>query len=138
MSNLAEAFVAFLAAATGATFGENIFIGDAPSSDQAPDALWWVNAFGGSGLTKLPTGETLRPYTVEVRYRNKSNKAVYDALYDLEDGINSTTFDLTGFDVYDVSTLSFPTDEDLDGEDRKVGLLQVRITIYKEANHVVS
>jgi hypothetical protein len=134
--NLQESFVQFLAGAVGGTFGTDIFIGEAPSSDQAPDALWWVTAFGGSNLTKLPTGERIESHQVEVRYRNRSGKAVYDALYDLEDGIN-TTLDLVGFDIYDVSTLSFPVDEDLDSEERRVGLLQVTITIYK-ANHGVS
>lgn len=130
MSNIVEAFAEYLESSSVATLGTDLFIGEAPTD---PDALWWLTGNGGNPETKAATGERIKTYQVGVFYRDRSGKNVYDRLFALEDQLNSGSIDLTGFDTVEVQAITFPIDQDLDDEDRKVGLLQAQLTIYKGA-----
>jgi hypothetical protein len=133
---ITRAFVKFLQENLGiATFGQDLFIGGAPSSDQVPDAVWWVKTAGGVPQSKAVTGGIEKAYRFPVYYRDRDAAGVDQALFDLEESLNCAgCVELEGFEVTDVSTTSFPTDNDLDSESRKVGLLEVTITTFKECN----
>lgn len=129
--NLARAFVEYLEDVTGSTFGQDIFIGGAPLS--APDPCWWVIANGGIKESTFQTGETLKAYQLNVYYRDTDEENVYDQLQNLEETINMDgCTQLTGYDTIDLESNLLMVDQDIDNEDRKVGLLQVSITIHKE------
>ena len=130
--NLAESFSAYLATIVGATSGQTLFIGDAPSSNQVADSIWWIKTSGGS-RQRLRSGESVKQYAIEVYYRSTDYQTVYDEIHDLEEALNSAECPvLSGYTVIDVEAFTFPIDLDLDSEDRKVGLLQVNITTHKE------
>lgn len=125
-------FASYLASQVGATIGQDMFIGQAPSSNKVADSIWWVTASGGDILKDLMTNGKVKNYLVEVFYRNRDYDVVYDKLHDLEEDLNSAgCVDLAGFDCVKVDASTFPIDNDLDAEDRKIGLLQARLTIYK-------
>lgn len=132
--NLAEAFANYLENDLSiAILGQDLFIGEAPSSNKVPDSIWWIVDNGGSPIKKNSTGESLKSYQVQIYYRNRDYKAVKDALYTLEQDLNCDgCTQLTGIDTIDIEATTFPIDNDIDGEDRKVGLLQVNLTTYKE------
>lgn len=131
--NIAEAFATYLENESIATIGQDLFIGEAPSSNKVPDSIYWVEASGGDTLRKLKTNGKMKSYLIEVRYRNRNYQVVYDRLNTLEELLNSgACTSLTGYETVDVEATTFPIDDDLDSEDRKVGLLQVTITTFKE------
>ena len=132
--NIAKSFATYLQDELSvATIGQDLFIGLAPRSDKAPDTLWWIKAFGGDPTTRLKTGETMKQYIVEINYRNRDYETVYEQLQSVEESINSDTCSqITGYDTIDIEATTFPIDDDIDSEDRKVGLLRITLTIFKE------
>ncbi len=132
MANLPSAFASYLDSITTSTIGQDLFIGEAPSSNKAPDALMWVIASGGDIERKLSTGEKMKSYLVEVRYRNRNYQTVYDTLQTIEEDLNNgNCTQLSGYDTISIEATTFPIDQDLDDEGRKVGLLAVTISTYK-------
>ncbi len=130
--NIAESFATYMATVTGSTIGQDLFIGQAPSSNKVPDSIYWVGASGGDTERKLRTGERMKSYLIEVRYRNRNYETVYEKLQLLEEDLNAgNCTQLSGYTTVDIEATTFPIDEDLDSEDRKVGLLAVTISTYK-------
>lgn len=131
--NIATSFATYLQSLSIATLGQDLFIGTAPSSNEAPDTIWWIVANGGGPLRKNQTGETTKSYTVQVYCRNRNYRELADQMSLLEENLNcDKCTQLDGFETVDIEATVFPTDIDLDDEDRKVGLLQATITTYKE------
>lgn len=128
--NIVQSFATFLQDQGVATLNTDLFIGDAPSSDVAPDELWWLKADSGSAIRKI-SGESIKSYQIQTFYRSRNPQEVYDKMFDLEETLNCIgCADIPGFDVLDIQTTSFPADQDLDQEDRMVGLLQASIRVY--------
>lgn len=128
--SIVAAFVDYFEEVTSSTLGQDLFVNRVPSS---PDETWWLRSSGGNPLSKLATGEMTKAYRIDVFYRGRSPQNVDAKLFELEEELNSSRgVELTGFSVIDVQATSFPTDNDLDDEDRYVGLLQVTISTYKE------
>lgn len=131
--NLAESFAEYLEDQSIATIGQDLFIGEAPSSNKVPDPIYWVESSGGDNLRKLKTNAKLKSYLVEVRYRNRDYATVYNNMHTLEELLNSAgCVQLQGFETVEIEATTFPIDDDLDSEDRKIGLLQANITTFKE------
>jgi len=127
--NISESVVDYLADNGYGVFGTDIFIGGVPLD--APNKCMWVVAGGGSNIGKNGTGEKQKNYLVSIFYRNTDAKDVLDTLESLESLVNSATcIDLDGYNVIEVEGTQFPIDQDLDNEDRSVGLIQVTITVY--------
>lgn len=130
--NIARAFVGYLEDLGIGTFGTDLFIGRAPSSNEVVDDIYWVNASGGSPIQTNITGERRKSYLVEVFYRNRDYGAVYEAMQFLEEAINcANCTELEGYETVDITATTFPIDQDLDNEDRKLSLLQATIVTYK-------
>jgi hypothetical protein len=131
--NISESFAEYLVSLGIGTLGQNIFIGNAPSSNMVIDSIWWIVSSGGNPIRRNSTGESLKSYTINVFYRDRDYKTVYDELNTLEESINCDNCTaLNDYDTISIEANSFPIDNDLDNEDRKVGLLQVNLTTYKE------
>lgn len=130
--NIVESFAAYLESSLDdVVIGDNLFIGGVPQ--EAPDSCWWVTASGGSAETKLETGEMVRNYQIDVFYRDIDEQAVYDSIQSLEETIDGDPCtQLSGYDTIDMEATLFSVDQDIDSEDRKVGLLQISIRTYKE------
>lgn len=131
--SLISAFATYLAGVTGTTLGQTLFIGNAPSSDKVADAIWWIRESGGGIIQKNATGESRKSYQIDVFYRSRDYEAIKTAMSTLEEDLNcDNCSQLSGYDTIDIEALTFPIDNDIDSEDRKIGLLQVNITTYKE------
>lgn len=129
---IARSFVTFLETLGLGTFEVDIFIGDAPSSQNVPDSIWWLIVNGGSPELKASTGELVKNYQIQIYYRNRNYQTVYDNMFTLEEQLNCDgCTQLDGFETIDIEATTFPVDNDLDVEDRKVGLLQANIRTYK-------
>lgn len=131
IETVSEAFVEYLEQQGYGTFDEDLFLGQVPL--KAPDNTFWVITSGGSPIRKLPTGEMLKQYFISVYYRSRSGKDVEKKMFALEELLNCTRcVQLTGFEVNEISATNFGSDEDIDSIERRVGLVQANINIYKK------
>lgn len=127
--NIAEAFAEFLQDQGFGSLGDSLRIGTVPLD--APSTCWWIITSGGSTVSQNHTGERRKQYLIQVFYRNVDATEVYNQLQALEELINSDSCtQLSGYDTIDIEATSFPTDQDVDAEDRTVGVVQVTITTY--------
>lgn len=131
--NIAESFATYLSTLTSSTLGQDLFIGQAPSSNKAPDSYWLVSTSGGNKTLKAQTSEFVELHQIEVRYKNRDYKTVYNSMQSLLDDLNTDScVQLSGYDTIEIEASTYPIDDDLEAEDRKVGLLIVNLRIYKE------
>lgn len=130
---LAKSFANYLQNLGIATLGQDLIIGRAPSSTETRDDIWWILSNGGGPLKKNQTGESMKAYSILVYRRGRNYRLIDEQLQSLEEELNcDACTTLEGFDTIDIEAVVFPTDDDLDSSERKVGLLQVTITTYKE------
>lgn len=133
MSNILESFADHLQSLGVATRGQDLWIGGAPSSNDVPDEIWWVIDDGGGPVSTNRTGEMIKNYQISVFCRDRDYTAINRKIFELEEKLNcSNCNQISGFDTLNIQTTSFPIDLDLDGEDRKIGMLQVQLITYKE------
>lgn len=140
--NIVESLANYLDDAGVATFGQDMFISRAPASNSyeaasgttIPQNIWWLNAAGGT-----PNG-VFDIFNVDIHYRDRDAQAVYDKLQDLQYRLTKQGLvQLEDFDVTQIQAAAPITDQDIDNEDRTVGLLQITITTYKEnQNYAIS
>lgn len=127
---VSESFVKFLEDQNIATFNTDLFLGQVPQN--APDQTYWVITSGGSPIMKLRTGEKVKQYFISVYYRSAKEKNIERNLFNLEELLNSPEcFNLEGFELINVEATQFPSDEDIDNENRRIGFIQVSIQTYK-------
>lgn len=135
--NIVQSFVEYMEDLGLGTFSTDIFIGGAPLD--AEDPIWWVLSAGGSSVSKNNTGERFKKYNLEVYYRDASAEDVYNLLQTLEEDINGKhCTQLTGYETVEMEAVLFPTDKDIDNEERTVGMLQVSITVYQSEDDNIS
>lgn len=126
--NIAKAFTTFLQANGFGTVGTDLFLGAAPKK---PSTCYWVIPAGGINKQKNVTNNKLKNYVLNVFYRNTSQVTVYENMQALEELINSDgCTQLTGYDTIEMEAILYPTDQDIDVQDRTVGLLEVTITTH--------
>jgi hypothetical protein len=131
--NVTRALANYLQSISVGTFGTDIFISRAPSSDKVPDSIFWLKATGGSLLKKAVNGSSQRNYVIEIYHRDVNTESVYETLQGLgEDLTCAGCVTLESYDVVEIVTNGPWTDQDLDNEERTVGLLQATITIMEE------
>jgi len=129
--NITKAFVDFMQSNGFGTFNSDLFIGGVPQD--APNRALWVISAGGNSKSKNDAGEKQKNYLLNVYFRNIDGQDVYDTLQDLEELLNSANcFELEGYEVIEIEATIFPTDQDLDMQERTIGMLQVTLTIYKD------
>lgn len=132
---IARAFVDFLEKQGFGVFGQNIYLFRVPNSFKAESEILWIIPSGGSIVGRNRTGEQIKAYQFLVYYRSVSAEKVDIALSALEEQLNcSQCVKLNGFELVQVNTTQFPVDQDLDAENRMVGLLRVQLEVYKSCN----
>lgn len=128
---VSEAFVKFLEERSIGTYSTDLFISQVPID--APDTCYWIVTSGGATIQKLKTGEKVKQYFITINYRSDKAKNIERDLFDLEELLNcQECVELEGFEVVEVEANQFPSDADIDNTDRRVGLLQANIKIYKK------
>ncbi len=129
---ISRAFVQFLENQGYGIFGQNIYLYRVPNSFKAETEVLWIIPSGGNIIGRNRTGEQIKAYQFLVYYRSVSAKKIDEALSELEKTLNcSQCVELPGFELVQVNTTQFPVDQDLDSENRMVGLLRVQLEIYK-------
>lgn len=127
--NIARSFVEYMEDSALGTFNDDIYIGSAPLD--ALDPIWWVVTTGGSVLSENQSGEKQKIYTLNVFFRDIDEENVYETMQNFEVLVNSEgCTQLNGFDTIGMQATLFPADQDLDAEDRTVGLVQVTVRTY--------
>lgn len=128
---IAESFVNMLEENGFGKFGQDIFLYRVPNSLKTQTELFYIIPSGGSTAVKLVTGETEKIYQFAIYYRSQSARQVDATLGKLEEFLNCAhCVQLSGFQIMDISVTQYPTDQDLDTENRQIGLLQVQIKVY--------
>jgi hypothetical protein len=132
VETITEAFIQYLENENIATFGQDIFINEVPNSKKVKDSVYWITTSGGAPISKLRTGETIRMHAITIFYRAKSGQEVEKVLHRLGEKLScAECIQLTGYETIDVSVAQYPATQDLDSENRKLGLLRLNIQTYK-------
>lgn len=130
--NIVDSFAEYLQDLGIATLGQDLFIGEAPSSKQVSNSIWWIIDDGGNNQLDLSTGEKIKIHRISVYNRGNNYQTVKDDIHEAELLINDDgCTQLNGYETLDIEVATFPIDNDIDSEDRKVGLLQVNLKTYK-------
>ena len=130
---VAQSFIKWLEEQGVATFGQDLYLRRVPDSKSTPDAIYWIIPSGGFRIGKNRTGEVIKQYSFIINYRSVSARDVEEKLFALEELLNCTNcVTLEGFDVIEIEVDAYPSDGDIDEEDRETGLLQVNIKTYKQ------
>lgn len=130
---VAQSFIKWLEDQDVATFGQDLYLRRVPDSKSTPDALYWIVPNGGFPLGKNKTGEIIKQYSFLINYRSTSVRDVEEKLFALEELLNcQNCVELEGFEVLEIEVDAYPSDGDIDEEDRETGLLQVNIKTYKQ------
>lgn len=128
---VSESFIAWLESKNIAVFGTNLYLNQVP--DEALDRCFWVLTSGGTPIQKLQSGEKVKQYFCSVYMRSMSGKEIERELFKLEQLVNkSGCLQLQGFETIEVEANQFPSDADFDNEERRIGMLQANIKIYKK------
>jgi hypothetical protein len=126
-----EAFVKFLQSKNIGTFGEDLFFGELPQD--APNNSWLVVVSGGNPDMVTLDGGMVKVYTFNIYHRSLAGKEMERELFSLEEDLNcSDCVSLEGFETIYSRAINFGTDNDLEQENRRIGLLQAQIRLFKE------
>ena len=126
-----EAFIKFLESEGIGTFNQDLYLGMLPLD--APDEAWLVVVSGGSPELVTADGGMMKVYTFNVYRRSLAGKEIERSLFSLEETLNcSTCVNLEGFETIYSRATQFAQDLDLENENRRIGLLQAQIRLYKE------
>lgn len=129
---VSQAFAAYLASTQGLTLGQNLFISRVPSSNKVSDPVFWIKSYGGPLLSRSIQGRASKQYVIEVYFRAYGAETVDETLQALGEALTPKNITLAGYDLQDADTNGPWTDQDLDDEERTVGLLQVKLLINEE------
>lgn len=131
--NIVRSFAEYLQGVNVAILGNDLFISRAPSSSNVPDRIFWLKAAGGPPVQRSVNGGSRQSRVIELYHRDVKAEGVYETMQEIADDITCAgCVTLSGYDVIEVQTSGPWTDQDLDNEERQVGLLQITITTHKE------
>lgn len=130
-----ESFVKFLEQKGIGTFGVDLFLGQMPLD--APDNSWLVVVGGGNPEVVTLDGSMVKLYTINVYHRSLAGKELERELFSLEEELNCTScVKLEGFETIYTRAINFAQDMDLENENRRIGMLQASIRLFKEKTQI--
>lgn len=130
-----EAFVKFLQDKGIGTFNEDLYLNQLPQD--APDNSWLVVVGGGNPDVVTLDGGMVKVYTLNIYHRSLVGKEVERELFSLEEDLNCTScVNLEGFETIYSRATNFAQDEDFDNENRRIGLLQATIRLFKQNTQI--
>lgn len=113
------------------TFGVDLFYGRVPNSNKLPVALWWLTPHSVAVTNHNVTGEDSLTYRYELSYRDVSLKKVDHELFRItKEIVGSHCYDLDNYHTIDVELISAAPKLDVDIENRVVGTVEFKITVY--------
>lgn len=126
-----QAFINFLEEQGCGVFGQNIYAYRVPNSKKTQTELYYLIPSGGSPVRRTSTGKAIKLYQILIYFRSNSAEKVDNTLNELEKLLNCAgCVELEGFELVDIQATSFPTDQDLDSENRMVGMIQCQLQVY--------
>lgn len=126
-----EAFRDFLVDKGFGTFNVDLYLGEIP--DDAPDDAWLILVSGGNPDTVTLDGSMMKLYTFSVYRRSTSGKDIERKLFSLEEMLNcESCVNLTGFETIYSRAIQFAQDLDLENENRRIGLIQAQVKLFKQ------
>ena len=129
---LSQSFVKFLEGKGYGVFGQNIYLYRVPNSKKTETEILWLIPTGGYPSRTNRTGEMIKAYQILIYYRSNSAKKVDEVMNDLEETLNcSQCVNLEGFELVSIRATQLPADQDLDTENRMVGVITVQLEVYK-------
>lgn len=135
IETVGEAFIKFLEDKNIGTFNEDLFFGQLPQ--EAPDESWLVVVGGGNPETVTLDGSMIKLYTLSIYRRSLSGKEVERKLFSLEEDLNCPScVNLEGFETIYSRATNFAQDTDLENENRRIGLLQAQIRLFKKNTQI--
>ena len=130
-----EAFVGLLEGEGYGVFGSNLFLGVIPLD--APDEAWLVTVSGGNPDLVTLDGSMLKAYTFSVYRRSIAGKDMERSLFDLEEMLNrASCVNLEGFETIDSVATQFAQDTDLENENRRIGVVQAQVRLFKQNTQI--
>lgn len=127
-----QSFIKFLEQKGCGVFGQNIYAYRVPNSKKTQTELYYLIPSGGSPVRKMPTGQTVKLYQILIYFRSNSAEKVDNTLNALEELLNcSGCVELEEYELVGIEATTFPTDQDLDSENRMVGMIQCQLQVYK-------
>lgn len=132
---IGEAFIKFLQDKGIGTFGTDLFLGELPLD--APDNAWLVTVQGGNADTVTLDWSMIKLYTFSIYRRSLAGKDIERELFSLEESLNcATCVNLEGFETIYSRATQFAQDIDLENENRRIGLLQAQVRLFKENTQI--
>ena len=130
-----EAFIKFLEDSNVGTFNTDLYLGMLPLD--AADEAWLVVVAGGSPELVTADGGMMKVYTFSIYRRSLAGKEIERSLFSLEEKLNcSTCVNLDGFETIYSRATQFAQDIDLEDENRRIGLLQAQVRLYKQNTQI--
>lgn len=130
-----EAFIKFLEDNNIGTFNTDLYLGQLPLDAQ--DEAWLVIVSGGGPELVTADGGMMKVYTFNIYRRSLAGKEIERSLFSLEEKLNcSTCVNLDGFETIYSRATQFAQDIDLENEDRRIGLLQAQVRLYKQNTQI--
>lgn len=133
--NVVRSFADYLVGIDVATLGQDLFISRAPSSNKVGDRIFWLKSGGGTTLSRAVNGSVMQQYIIEIYHRDVNTEGVHETLQGLGDDLSVPGF--VTLEDYDLVKLAIDgpwIDQDLDKEERDVGLLRATLTVHKPTN----
>lgn len=135
IQTVGEAFIKFLQDKGIGTFGTDLFLGELPL--EAPDDAWLVTVGGGNPELVTVDGSMLKLYTFNIYHRSTAGKEIERELFSLEESLNcATCINLQGFETIYSRATNFAQDVDLENENRRIGLLQAQVRLFKQKTQI--
>lgn len=132
---VAQSFVKLLETKGYGIFGQNIFLYRVPNSLKTQTELFYIIPSGGSPTRTYPNGAKVKLYQFLIYFRSNKAERVDKILSSMEEELNCAgCVELENYELVSLNTSQFPADQDLDSENRMVGLLQVQLEVYKACN----
>ncbi len=126
-----ESFTKFLEDQNIGVRGNDLFLGELPL--QAPNKAWLVIVSGGNPDLVTADGSMVKLYTFSIYRRALAGKEIERDLFSLEEMMNCTScVNLDGFETIYSRATQFAQDIDLENEQRRIGLLQAQIRLFKQ------
>jgi hypothetical protein len=130
-----EAFIKFLEDNSIGLFGTDLFLGEMPLT--APNDSWLVVVSGGNPDTVTLDGGMIKLYTFNIYRRSLAGKKIERDLFSLEETLNcSSCIVLQGFETIYSRAIQFAQDIDLDNANRRIGLLQAQVRLFKQNTQI--
>lgn len=130
-----EAFIKWLEDNGVGTFNTDLYLGQLPLDAQ--DEAWLVVVSGGSPDLVTADGGMIKVYTFNIYRRSLAGKELERQLFSLEEKLNcSTCVNLSGFETIYSRATQFAQDIDLENENRRIGLLQAQVRLFKQNTQI--